>query len=365
MKNILYYISIIAFQLSINNSFAQEGVKPAAIYNMEADQKTSVNIVYQAKKMVTIDKNTKNVSVKMPTINQSANKVMLDEVSVTDIEETERKKAKEISSNYYFTYLTSNQSSRNFEALKKAYEMAPFNQELQFEMVKFYEQSNKLKSKKDLLKTLQTNLSPALKEYAYNTLMSVEKNGILITYGKNDTYPIWVLQELEGKRKDVKVLNYDLLMDDNYRAKKNKELGLSLANKYDDNLNILKDVATNNNQKNIYFSLTVSHTLLKQLKNNLYPVGLAFKYTTGEFQNLQNIKSNWETKFKKSSLKSNVKSGEVSKMELNYLLPLTQLARYYKNNSNSASFAEVKTICVAIAKRNGKESEVLEIFKNM
>jgi len=47
-------------------------------------------------------------------------------------------------------------------------------------------------------------------------LESVEKNGILLTFGDNDTYPLWYTQEVEGKRKDLRIINYSLLGTDWY-----------------------------------------------------------------------------------------------------------------------------------------------------
>ena len=50
----------------------------------------------------------------------------------------------------------------------------------------------------------------AARDFAQNYLKSIKKNGILITFGDNDTFPLWYAQEVEGTRTDVRILNYTL-----------------------------------------------------------------------------------------------------------------------------------------------------------
>ena len=51
---------------------------------------------------------------------------------------------------------------------------------------------------------------------AKDYLESCAPNAIVISFGDNDTYPLWYAQEVEGVRRDIRVINSSLLGIDWY-----------------------------------------------------------------------------------------------------------------------------------------------------
>lgn len=265
---------------------------------------------------------------------------------------------------HYLAYVNSTDKKADFNHLKKAYEIYPDNMELVDEFIAYYEiTDNQIEKRNFLIKLDKSNTIPnEVMSYNKNVLSGLEQNAILITNGFDDTYPIWVLQEVRGFRKDVQVINLDLIQEKSYQKETLKELHLYPISKTDP-VSIAEDLAKKNPNSPINFALTITPTALTDLASKLYLVGLTLKYSDKPIDNIQIISNNWEYKYQKAELYKAVSNRKGRLINANYILPLAVLYNEYKSKNEDNKAEEIKKLMLKLAKEAGKEKLVEAYFK--
>ena len=145
---------------------------------------------------------------------------------------------------------------------------------------------------------------------AKNRLNACLKNTILITFGDDDTYPLWYVQEKLGYRKDVSVLNFTLLSMQSkvLKIKQKGEVAISTPNNFlmDSNIYVVQPLNVEED------SLSSGHFSLSETLNYIYTYKLdsitehdaSYKKYPSKYFYLK-VNNDLEYKFNKSYLSLN------------------------------------------------------------
>ena len=278
---------------------------------------------------------------------------------------------------HYLSYLHGGGGIALFSHLEKAFEIAPERTEIYSHMVSHSAIFNKKESFTKFCKLWYDSgeISPGILTWNYNSIIALEQNSILLTYGDNDTYPAWMLQQVRGIRPDVKIINMHLLRDRNYIDHEFENLQLE---KYPQNeegdlvwknnvIPVLDHIIANTNRP-IYINVSLPKSVRDHYKEVLYTVGLAFKYSTASFENKAVLKNNYENKFLTDYLKvgfgKDSSSTVLNAMNMNYLPAFISLYSHYSKSDENVKAESLKEVIENIATAGGKSEEVAAILES-
>ncbi len=227
------------------------------------------------------------------------------------------------------------------EKLKSMYRAYPRRPEAIYELINYYERYGNFEEVAKYCQALYKteDISSGLLNYNYNVLASTDSNAILFTNGDNDTYPAWVLQYAREIRPDVLVLNLSLMRLKGYLERKLKAHHLSLPLEKlpkpwsrDFLLQFVNMLHETYPERPLYFALTVNRNLIKPFQDDLYIVGMAYRYSPQRIDNLAYLRRNFNRRLRLDYLwydwydERFLQTPSVRRLNLNYVVPLVQLA---------------------------------------
>lgn len=214
-------------------------------------------------------------------------------------------------------------------------------------------------------------------EYSYNLLQSVEQGGILFTNGDYDTFPLRLLQEAKGVRKDVILLNTSLARSFNYLEANLERAEVKITSEEFDKLSketaypkaIIEFVWKKKSRLPVYFSLT--HKVQGIEDKDLYCTGLALKYSTEKINNIPLLKSNFEKNYRLDYITLAFYADvdhtgwdhRLNRWNANYLVGLLSLHDYYYQKGEKTTASSWEELAMLIADKADMKQQVEEHFK--
>lgn len=286
---------------------------------------------------------------------------------------------------HYAAWWNGGNRAEEFSHLEKAYQIRQDDAELSDDFISYYELKGDREQVKNFCRKWYAThtMSPALLNYHYNVLMSLEKNAVLVTSGDNDTYPVWLLQYAKGVRPDVTVLNTGLIGMPEYREKllKDNSIGgdpnlLNLEGKETKNWDeamaeFLQSVAEKTTKRPVYFALTAYPEYLSLIREDLYTVGLVSRYSAKRLDNIALLKKNWEN-YHLDYLDFSTYDEEylfnkqlLQQLNMNYITPAVVLYEHYILAGDREDAERMSQFALRIARAGGQEDDVQNYLSSL
>ncbi len=373
-----YILCLCSFLMLANMTACQNNpAKPVKMHSINIEQKSGEFYIQQAKLWkIVVDKTPTDAAAWLNYYIASRYSRIFGQVQNSAEKDIVAAVAKAIPNsfeNHLIQHWADVWNPDNAEHLKKAYEIDPDRPETYRSLAQNAELKRDLPTvKKFMTKVYKSEYySKAMLAWNYNLLQSVSKDGILITYGDNDTYPGMMLQHAKGVRNDVLLLNIHLLQNLDYANRIFKELKIPAFTGGADDKDLQKNLINHlikNSDKALHFSTTTSPTLRGNFEDNLYLTGLTYQYSEKQFDNIAVIKNNFNHKFVLDYIIKPVgyDRGQemVDHVNMTYIPSLFLLHKHYSKSGDKTEAQAIRALILLIGKANGKEENFKGFFKN-
>ena len=232
-----------------------------------------------------------------------------------------------------------------------------------------------------------------LKDFAYNILITAEPDAIIFTNGDNDTYPLLCLQEYKNVRRDVSVVNINLLNVPQIAMLLRDSLKVPISYRDSELMkmkpqkdpkgfwvypadNLIANIVENGRKlkRPIYFAITVDRNRIPYYVNFFVNEGLAERMAdikTKDSINIDKVTENINKKFRLSHMANkeiwfanlSPLTRDFLNLSFNYAALGVQTAAYYEQHGDKRNALHYYQWVYKILEKFGKK-EYLEPIQN-
>jgi hypothetical protein len=277
----------------------------------------------------------------------------------------------------FVVWLNGNGNPDLLPFLERAHRLAPDRSEPLQSLAYYYETVGDTARRNEALTGWYRSgdCSPGLLNYAYNMLAGMEHDAIVFTEGDKDTDAIFVLQGARRMRTDVRVLNVNLLLNAEYRARAFRDLGidpLTTDPLRDDAAlaqyrgSIVSHCVGNAARRPVHVAVSVSEPYIAAIAERLHLIGLTWRYSATAYDALPQLVRNYEEAFALDYLRVylpyDISEGNVREFNQNYLPSLALLEQHYRAIGDSRHASHCQALARRIADDAGTDDVYYQYF---
>jgi hypothetical protein len=259
---------------------------------------------------------------------------------------------------HFYTYLAGHYNTDLYPELQAAAALQPTNTEVKKQQAAYHIITNASElALPEIKELIDANVvSQGQLTYANDLLLSGEEASILVMHGFEDMFAVYYVQQNNAVRQDVQLLSLDFMQSETYRADwASKDLVLPESTVID--TAYLTELCELNSGKSLQLSLTLPKDYFVPMKNNLYPIGLTFRYSPSPVDNYSVNYNLWKETLK-FQLINETASDSGDKWCSNYLPMLVSLRKQLVLQGNTTEEELVNKAILKIGTKTNNPEKV-------
>lgn len=264
---------------------------------------------------------------------------------------------------HFYTYLAGHYNTDLYHELEAAAALQPENTEVKKQLAAYHIITRNPDEALPVIKNLIDNgeVTAGQLAYANDLLVSGDTGSVMILHGFSDMFATYYVQNTTALRTDLGLLSLDFMQSETYRNAWEEE-GFALPESSVIDTAYLADFCQLNAGSNLQLSMTIPKAYFAGMKEQLYPVGLSFRYSEEPFDNYSINHRLWSETMQLGEVRKPA-SGNACDWCTNYLPMLVTLRKQAEALNKKDEIKALNSDILQVGSRSNNSDKVKKYTK--